>query len=529
MYQARFCVAINVAFALLITSVGASDLGPQGVSPGALDRIARIDGGCPAFSWEATPGAERYELVVYRLDADAPTLASIELTSDNEVLYTSISGRATAWSPEAADCFAPGDRYVWFVRAVTDAETGEGSDWSQARFFEVDAAPSVDELERAIEVLRRWEAANGDVSPMPSTAATPAAASTSLPDSGAGSGTKFESTHLKSVINGTAAIRGLQTDFTGETYGVVGVSASPDGAGIGAANVTGGPDLVLDGAVPAEISEAGIDRSSASAQTFSFANTGGGGMMLDIDGVEVVTTATDQDVVGALSCASGEVAKYNGSAWNCAPDDDTTYSAGTGMSLSATTFSVDSSVIQARVSGTCTAGSSIRVIASNGTVTCEPDTDTNTTYSAGTGMTLSGTTFSTQHYAFSAYSGGGPTLAQGDVITFGTEHYDDGAVFNTTNNRFTAPVAGVYHFDVHIRFWGAPTANEYMWYALYVSGNLIKDTTGATSTDTWGLMLSADLKLTAGQYVDVRMGTTGSTPGYASGNMNTWFNGHKVP
>ena len=459
MNQARFCVAITVAFALLITSVGASDLGPQGVSPGAPDRIAQIGVGCPAFSWEATPGAEWFELAVYRLDADAPTLASIELTSDNEVLSKSISGRAMAWTPEAADCFAPGDRYVWFVRAVTDADTWEGSEWSQPRFFEVAAAPSVNELERALEVLRRWEAANGDASPMLSSAAAPAAASTSFPDSG--SGTRSGSIHLKSVITGATAIRGLQSDVTGETYGVVGISNSPDGAGVAAANSNGGPDLVLDGSedylVDAEFSESGINRPWGTPQTFNIRNSAGSGMTLQVDGVEVVTTATDQDAVGALSCASGEVAKYNGSAWNCAPDDDTTYSAGGGMSLSATTFSVNTSVIQARVSGTCSAGSSIRAIGSSGTVTCEPDTDTNTTYSAGAGMTLSETTFSTEHYAFSAYTTSAiDTLVSGDVIAFGTEHYDDGDVYNTTNNRFTAPVAGVYHFDVHIRFDRGP-------------------------------------------------------------------------
>ncbi|MBN1178532.1 MAG: hypothetical protein JXD18_04935, partial [Anaerolineae bacterium] len=43
-------------------------------------------------------------------------------------------------------------------------------------------------------------------------------------------------------------------------------------------------------------------------------------------------------------------------------DDDTTYSAGTGLSLVGTTFHVVTSTIQARVSGTCPAGSSIRVI-----------------------------------------------------------------------------------------------------------------------------------------------------------------------
>ena len=342
MNQARFCVAITAAFVLLITSVGASDLGPQGVSPGAPDRIAQIGVGCPAFSWEATPGAEWFELVVYRLDADAPTLASIELTSDNEVLSKSISGRAMAWTPEAADCFAPGDRYVWFVRAVTDADTGEGSEWSQPRFFEVAAAPSANELERALEVLRRWEAANGDASPMLSSAAAPAAASTSFPDSG--SGTRSGSIHLKSVITGATAIRGLQSDLTGETYGVVGISNSPDGAGVAAANSNGGPDLVLDGSedyLPdAEFSESGINRPWGTPQTFNIRNSTGSGMTLQVDGVEVVTTATDQDAVGALSCAAGEVAKYNGSAWNCAPDDDTTYSAGGGLTLLASEFSI---------------------------------------------------------------------------------------------------------------------------------------------------------------------------------------------
>ncbi|MDH3277804.1 MAG: hypothetical protein OEM21_06855 [Nitrosopumilus sp.] len=59
------------------------------------------------------------------------------------------------------------------------------------------------------------------------------------------------------------------------------------------------------------------------------------------------------------------------------------------------TLSDDGSVtVQDRVSGTCAAGSSIRAIAVDGTVTCETDTDTNTTYTAGTGLTLSGTTFS---------------------------------------------------------------------------------------------------------------------------------------
>ena len=49
---------------------------------------------------------------------------------------------------------------------------------------------------------------------------------------------------------------------------------------------------------------------------------------------------------------------------------------------------------QDRVSGSCAAGQSIRVINVNGTVSCEIDSDTDTTYSAGTGLNLSAGTFS---------------------------------------------------------------------------------------------------------------------------------------
>jgi hypothetical protein len=57
----------------------------------------------------------------------------------------------------------------------------------------------------------------------------------------------------------------------------------------------------------------------------------------------------------------------------CETDDDTTYSAGAGLALAGTTFSVDPATVQSRVTGTCAAGSSIRAIAMNGTVTCETD------------------------------------------------------------------------------------------------------------------------------------------------------------
>ncbi len=76
--------------------------------------------------------------------------------------------------------------------------------------------------------------------------------------------------------------------------------------------------------------------------------------------------------------------------------DITAVSAGTGLlgggSTGDVTLLADTSYMQRRVSSSCTAGSSIRAIAADGTVTCE--TDDNTTYSDGMGLDLAGTTFS---------------------------------------------------------------------------------------------------------------------------------------
>lgn len=56
------------------------------------------------------------------------------------------------------------------------------------------------------------------------------------------------------------------------------------------------------------------------------------------------------------------------------------------------TLAADTAYLQRRVNSSCAAGSAIRLIAADGTVTCE--SDDNTTYSAGTGLSLAGNIFS---------------------------------------------------------------------------------------------------------------------------------------
>ena len=68
------------------------------------------------------------------------------------------------------------------------------------------------------------------------------------------------------------------------------------------------------------------------------------------------------------------------------------YTAGYGLNLAGNQFDVVTGTIQQRVGNSCAASNSIRVINADGTVTCEADD--NTTYTAGDGLDLAGTQFS---------------------------------------------------------------------------------------------------------------------------------------
>ena len=69
---------------------------------------------------------------------------------------------------------------------------------------------------------------------------------------------------------------------------VVGISSSPDGAGVAAANTAGGPDLVLDGTGDGETDLAvyqwGIDRASSGIENFALINSIGGAFDLFVQG-----------------------------------------------------------------------------------------------------------------------------------------------------------------------------------------------------------------------------------------------------
>lgn len=256
---------------------------PQAVSPGALDEFVVIEGRCPSFFWGAIPDAVEHELVAYRLPNETPDLSSRELAYENAILHVRVPGTATAWQPDLQRCLTPGARYVWFVRGVFAA--GDVGEWSYGRFFEIPSTPSPDEVANAIEVLRQF-AASRTQGPRASDASAKAP---SFRDAGHPEETvRRTPSATKSVTSAKTAIKATVADATGETYGVVGVSNSGDGAGLAAANTNGGPDLVLDGGLDGEpdtiVTQAGIDRTAATEQWFSLINSDAGVLSLDVEG-----------------------------------------------------------------------------------------------------------------------------------------------------------------------------------------------------------------------------------------------------
>lgn len=128
--------------------------------------------------------------------------------------------------------------------------------------------------------------------------------------------------------------------------------------------------------------------------------------------------------------------------------------------------------------------------------------------------------------AFSAYLNANQTVTGSTdaLVSINTERYDIGSDFNTGTYRFVAPYDGIYHFDGQVS--GVSTTR--IRPILTINGTstqLGSDVLGNTNT----AQVSADFKLNAGDYVELRAYIQGSTTLYgASGIMATSFNGHLV-
>jgi len=384
-------------------SVFGESLEPLTVSPGATDRMTGVEARCPTFSWQAVPGAVAYEVVVYELPPEVE-LAGWSLDEAVEVLFVELPVGVTGWTPSLESGLARGADHVWFVRGVFGDD--DATEWSEARFFRV--AGGMSELGIGLQSREVGESSGAGGG-----AGEARSRGTKAEGSRNAMAERVGETKTKDVSTAMAAIRGEMPDATGETYGVVGISNSLEGGGLGAVNTAGGPDLVLDGAAAGVpdlgISEWGVDRISPDSEIFAFSNSGGGALDLWVQGDvragtlfaggdEVVTILTDRDTLGSLACANWQVAKWDGANWVCMDD----WSILSGLSCAAGEIAkwdganwvcapdIDTDTLNDL---SCTGGEIAKWDGSNWVCGLDIDTDTDTTYSAGTGMQLVGTEF----------------------------------------------------------------------------------------------------------------------------------------
>jgi len=97
------------------------------------------------------------------------------------------------------------------------------------------------------------------------------------------------------------------------------------------------------------------------------------------DGTVACESNLQRRVTGNCSSSQKITAIAADGTVTCQPDvdTDTTYTNGFGLNLAGTTFSVNTSTIQQRVTGSCRVGSTIQAVNSDGTVTCWSDAPLN--------------------------------------------------------------------------------------------------------------------------------------------------------
>lgn len=123
------------------------------------------------------------------------------------------------------------------------------------------------------------------------------------------------------------------------------------------------------------------------------------------------------------------------------------------------------------------------------------------------------------------------TMSGAAKITFEHEVFDIGGVYDTSNSRFTAPVAGIYFFQATLRFVADNQTMDYAKHMLYKNGS--------NASDLFQMNIRADymqnshlngsvlIQLSASDYIEIYAEMSGNNPSVhanASG-IRTFFTG----
>lgn len=135
----------------------------------------------------------------------------------------------------------------------------------------------------------------------------------------------------------------------------------------------------------------------------------------------------------------------------------------------------------------------------------------------------------TNKYCFRAIDSGGTTLTDAThvQIALATEVYDYNN--NFASSTYTAPVAGVYHFDGGVTITGNVATGVSFWCSVWVDGVEYIRGPRITPGNNNGVGVSADVPLTVGQAVTLRAyQDSAGNEATETGTGATFFNGHLI-
>ena len=125
-------------------------------------------------------------------------------------------------------------------------------------------------------------------------------------------------------------------------------------------------------------------------------------------------------------------------------------------------------------------------------------------------------------YAYRASSNYTTTASGFQKALLTGTRWNTGSHFDTTNNRFTAPIEGVYHFDGGVNRYYMPVGTFFR-VALYVNGSLyiFGHVDYVSTTSDLKYCVSSTIKLNANDYVEL-WSYTNTTTSNGFSNGETW-------
>lgn len=318
-----------------------------------------------------------------------------------------------------------------------------------------------------------------------------------------------------------------------------------------ATNLTGTASGLTAGNVTTNANLTGPITSSGNATSIASQTGTGTKFVVDTSPILVtptigVATATSINKVAitapatsaTLTIANGKTLTVNNSLTLAGTDSTTMTFPATSASIAridaAQTFTGVQTFSSAPVFSSITNTGALTLPTSTDTLVGKATTDTftNKTITA-TSNSVSYATF-TNPYKFLAYRSSAQSTGNGAfaIINFDTKLYDTGSNFDVTTNvgRFTAPVAGFYHFEAMANIIGNSTdllINLYKNGSNYAYGT--RGSANATGSGNEGMNISITVQASAGDYFEIYT-FCNSTHSYDVGSapIKTWFSGYFV-